>query len=288
MPSDGMACAWAAVCKWYHTNVRRQATCCMHPTCARAARTWPLLPCAPGLSSRAHLAPLCVWRREEQGSGTLPVGTQVTALLTSTSLSVTARVHTGLSLPVAPPSSGAAEPAPWKLAGATAKPIIGVLTVSDRASRGVYEDVSGPLIGQVLREYLATDCHWITRMVPDELSDIAAALRDMVAAGCSLVCTTGGTGPAARDVTPEAMALVCNKTYDGFGEAMRRASLDAGVPTAILSRQSAASVGQTLIINLPGKPQAIRTCLDAVFPAGPASCHPLSLLFPAFAHARAA
>jgi len=199
------------------------------------------------------------------------VGTQVTALLTSTSLSVTARVHTGLSLPVPPPSSGAADQAPWKLAGGADKPIIGVLTVSDRASRGVYEDVSGPLIGEVLREYLATECHYMTRMVPDEISDIVAALREMVAAGCALVCTTGGTGPAARDVTPEAMALVCNKTYDGFGEAMRRASQDAGVPTAILSRQSAASVGKTLVINLPGKPQAIRTCLDAVFPAGPAS-----------------
>ena len=218
------------------------------------------------------------------------MGTQVTALLTSTSLSVTARVHTGLSLPVAPPSSGVADQAPWKLAGAAAKPIIGVLTVSDRASRGVYEDVSGPLIGEVLREYLATECHFITRMVPDEISDIAAGLREMVAAGCALVCTTGGTGPAERDVTPEAMALVCNKTYDGFGEAMRRASLDAGVPTAILSRQSAASVGKTLVINLPGKPQAIRTCLDAVFPAGPASSHPLSafcLHSPACGHARA-
>ena len=196
------------------------------------------------------------------------MGSQVTALLTSPSLVVTASVHTNISLPVPPPGSAGPDKQPWTLTGAGAKPIIGVLTVSDRASRGLYADVSGPLLVQVLQEYLATDCHFITRMVPDEISDIASALRDMVAAGCALVCTTGGTGPAARDVTPEAMALVCEKTYDGFGEAMRRASLDAGVPTAILSRQSAASVAKTLIINLPGKPQAIRTCLDAVFPAG--------------------
>lgn len=199
------------------------------------------------------------------------MGSQVTALLTSPWLAVTGRVHTSICLPVAPAGSAVAAQVPWTLAGTAAKPIIGVLTVSDRASRGLYEDVSGPLVVQVLREYLATDCHFITRMVPDEVSDIASALRDMVAAGCALVCSTGGTGPAARDVTPEAMALVCEKTYDGFGEAMRRASLDARVPTAILSRQSAASVGKTLIINLPGKPQAIRTCLDAVFPAGLAS-----------------
>jgi molybdopterin adenylyltransferase len=192
------------------------------------------------------------------------VGSLVTALLTSPSLCVTGRVHTNMSLPVAAAGSAAGYKAPWTLAGAASKPIIGVLTVSDRASRGLYEDVSGPLLVLVLKEYLATDCHFISRMVPDEISDIASALRDMVAAGCALVCSTGGTGPAARDVTPEAMALVCEKTYDGFGEAMRRAS----VPTAILSRQSAASVGKTLIINLPGKPQAIRTCLDAVFPAG--------------------
>ena len=196
------------------------------------------------------------------------MGSQVTALLTSPSLCVTGRVHTHMSLPVSPAGSAATDQAPWTLKGPAAKPIIGVLTVSDRASRGLYEDVSGPLLVQVLKEYLATDCHFISRMVPDEISDIASALREMVAAGCSLVCSTGGTGPAARDVTPEAMALVCDKTFDGFGEAMRRASMDAGVPTAILSRQSAASVGKTLIINLPGKPQAIRTCLDAVFPAG--------------------
>ena len=95
-----------------------------------------------------------------------------------------------------------------RLAGKAAKPIIGVLTVSDRASRGLYEDVSGPLIVQVLAEYLATDCHYMCRMVADEIPHIQSALREMVAAGCALVCTTGGTGPAERDVTPEAMALV--------------------------------------------------------------------------------
>ncbi|EKX39607.1 hypothetical protein GUITHDRAFT_143385 [Guillardia theta CCMP2712] len=106
-------------------------------------------------------------------------------------------------------------------------------------------------------------------MVPDEVDLIANAIRDFALAGCALVCSTGGTGPAIRDVTPEAMMKVCDKVYDGFGELMRRRSLEEGVPTAILSRQLAASIGKTLVLNLPGKPNAIRTCLDAVFPAIP-------------------
>lgn len=147
-------------------------------------------------------------------------------------------------------------------------PRIGILTISDRASRGIYEDESGPKIEGVLREYVATPCTWEAVLVPDERPQIGAALRDL-AKRCCLVVTTGGTGPSPRDVTPEAMQDVCEKFYAGFGEAMRAASLRAGVPTAILSRQSAASLGSCLVVNLPGKPDSIRVCLDAVFPAIP-------------------
>ncbi|HEX6885949.1 MAG TPA: molybdopterin adenylyltransferase [Planctomycetota bacterium] len=150
-----------------------------------------------------------------------------------------------------------------------ALPKIGILTVSDRATQGVYEDLSGPAIEAALRAYLATECTYDKRLVPDEIPLIQSALRDLAAAGCALVCTTGGTGPALRDVTPEAMAAVCQKMLPGFGEAMRAASLAAGVPTAILSRQSAGIVARTLVVNLPGKPASIRVCLDAVFPAIP-------------------
>lgn len=149
------------------------------------------------------------------------------------------------------------------------RPRIGILTVSDRATQGVYEDLSGPAIEAALRAYLATDCAYERRLVPDEIPLISAALRDLAAAGCALVCSTGGTGPALRDVTPEAMEAVCQKMLPGFGEQMRAASLAAGVPTAILSRQSAGIVGRTLVVNLPGKPASIRVCLDAVFPAIP-------------------
>lgn len=144
-----------------------------------------------------------------QASGSLPIGSQVTALLIGHSLPLTAALHSRLTIPVPPPrSAGGGGGEVLKLAGAAAKPIIGVLTVSDRASRGVYEDVSGPLIVEVLNEYLATECHYVCQMVADEVPDIQGALLSMVAMGCALVCTTGGTGPAARDVTPEAMALV--------------------------------------------------------------------------------
>lgn len=149
------------------------------------------------------------------------------------------------------------------------KPVIGVVTISDRASRGEYEDLSGPQIEKALRDYLATECAFELRVVPDEIPAITAALRDLAEAECALICTTGGTGPAPRDVTPEALEEVCTKMLPGFGEEMRRASLAGGVPTAILSRQTAGIVGKSLVITLPGKPASIRTCLDAVFPAVP-------------------
>jgi molybdopterin adenylyltransferase len=148
-------------------------------------------------------------------------------------------------------------------------PRIGIVTISDRATQGVYEDLSGPAIEAALRDYLATECRFEKRLVPDEIPLVIEAIRDFAAAGCALICTTGGTGPAPRDVTPEAMAGVCQKMLPGFGESMRQASLAAGVPTAILSRQSAGIVGRSLVVNLPGKPASIRVCLDAVFPAIP-------------------
>ena len=148
-------------------------------------------------------------------------------------------------------------------------PRIGILTISDRATRGIYEDLSGPAIEAALRDYLATECTFERRLVLDEIPDIIEAVRGFAAQDCALICTTGGTGPALRDVTPEAMAVVCQKMLPGFGESMRQASLAAGVPTAILSRQSAGIVARSLVVNLPGKPASIRVCLDAVFPAIP-------------------
>ncbi|MEO6595806.1 MAG: molybdopterin adenylyltransferase [Planctomycetota bacterium] len=151
------------------------------------------------------------------------------------------------------------------------QPKIGILTISDRASQGVYGDESGPAIERALRDYLAADCacHFEVRIVADERDGIANALRELAKAGCCLICTTGGTGPAERDVTPEAIADCCHKELPGFGEQMRAASLRAGVPTAILSRQTAAILDSTLVVTLPGKPASIRVCLDAVFPAIP-------------------
>jgi molybdopterin adenylyltransferase len=146
---------------------------------------------------------------------------------------------------------------------------IGVVTVSDRASQGLYEDKGGPGIEAALAAILATSWRPERRLVPDERPAIEAALRDLAdVAGCSLILTTGGTGPAPRDVTPEATEAVCERVLPGFGELMRTRSL-LEVPTAILSRQLAGTRGSSLIINLPGKPSAIRTCLDAVFPAIP-------------------
>lgn len=146
---------------------------------------------------------------------------------------------------------------------------IGVVTVSDRASRGVYEDKGGPGIEAALKELLATPWRPERRLVPDERPAIEAALIALAdEARCPLILTTGGTGPARRDVTPEATEAVCDRMLPGFGELMRLKSL-AEVPTAILSRQVAGTRGSSLLINLPGKPAAIRTCLDAVFAAVP-------------------
>jgi molybdopterin adenylyltransferase len=146
---------------------------------------------------------------------------------------------------------------------------VGVLTVSDRASRGEYEDKGGPGIVAALSDILAVHWRAVTRVVPDERPAIEAALCELAdVERCTLILTTGGTGPAPRDVTPEATEAVCERLMPGFGEAMRTASLRE-VPTAILSRQLAGLRGRALIVNLPGKPAAIRTCLDAVFPAIP-------------------
>jgi molybdopterin adenylyltransferase len=146
---------------------------------------------------------------------------------------------------------------------------IGVVTVSDRASRGEYEDRGGPAIVAALREMLAGNWEPVARLIPDEQEHIESILKALADdEGCCLVVTTGGTGPAKRDVTPEATEAVCEKLLPGFGELMRAVSLKS-VPTAILSRQTAGIRGRTLIVNLPGKPAAIRECLMAVMPAIP-------------------
>ncbi len=146
---------------------------------------------------------------------------------------------------------------------------IGIVTVSDRASRGEYEDRGGPAIRLYLQEVLTSPWEAAARIIPDEtrlLEDTLIELCDRVR--CSLVVTTGGTGPAPRDITPEATEAVCEKMLPGFGELMRQVSLQK-VPTAILSRQTAGVRGRSLIVNLPGQPRAIGECLDAVFPAIP-------------------
>jgi len=146
---------------------------------------------------------------------------------------------------------------------------IGVINVSDRASAGLYADTPGQTVVALLHEWLATPFDTDYRVVPDEQPVIEAELRRMTdESGCSLVITTGGTGPAPRDVTPEATAAVCQKMLPGFGELMRSTSLRY-VPTAILSRQTAGIRGSALIVNLPGRPKAIRENLEAVFPAIP-------------------
>jgi len=146
---------------------------------------------------------------------------------------------------------------------------IGILTVSDRASRGEYEDRGGPAVVSWLTAALAVDWTPVLLIVPDEPDQIEAALRSMCDDdACALVLTTGGTGPALRDVTPEATENVCHRMLPGFGECMRAASLRV-VPTAILSRQVAGTRGASLIINLPGNPSAVADCLEAVFPAVP-------------------
>ncbi len=146
---------------------------------------------------------------------------------------------------------------------------IGVVTVSDRASRGEYEDRGGPAICAYLAEVVSSPFRVVARVVADERAQLDETLRSLAdEEGCCLVITTGGTGPAPRDVTPEATEAVCEKMMPGFGELMRQVSLQK-VPTAILSRQTAGIRGKTLYVNLPGQPKAIRECLDAVFPAIP-------------------
>ncbi|MCD4759181.1 MAG: molybdopterin adenylyltransferase [Arcobacteraceae bacterium] len=146
---------------------------------------------------------------------------------------------------------------------------IGIITVSDRASAGVYEDISGKAIIDTLNEYLTSSWEEVYKVIPDEQNIIEDTIKEMVDNnGCCLVVTTGGTGPAKRDVTPEATEAVCDRMMPGFGELMRQESLKF-VPTAILSRQTAGLRGSSLVVNLPGKPKSIRECLDAVFPAIP-------------------
>ena len=145
---------------------------------------------------------------------------------------------------------------------------IGFVTVSDRASKGEYEDLGGPAMQAWLKEAIKNDWQAVARVVPDEQDQIEATLIELEEQGCCFIVTTGGTGPAPRDVTPEATAKVCNRILDGFGEQMRAVSLQF-VPTAILSRQIAGIRKKCLILNLPGKPSAIADCLNAVFPAIP-------------------
>jgi len=146
---------------------------------------------------------------------------------------------------------------------------IGILTVSDRASRGEYEDRGGPAIHDYFTDVLASPWEPVARVIPDDPETIENALIELCDhENCCLVVTTGGTGPARRDVTPEATESVSDKLMPGFGELMRKVSLEK-VPTAILSRQTAGIRGRSLIINLPGQPKAIAECLDAVMPAVP-------------------
>ncbi|EGK7475705.1 molybdopterin adenylyltransferase [Campylobacter lari] len=146
---------------------------------------------------------------------------------------------------------------------------IGILVLSDRASSGVYEDKSGVEIEKILDSYIKNEKSFYYELIPDEYDLIIeklAYLADEIK--CDLIFTTGGTGPALRDVTPEATQAVCDKMLPGFGELMRAKSLEY-VPTAILSRQSAGIKGKSLIINLPGNPKAIRECIEPIFPAIP-------------------
>ncbi|WP_066388387.1 molybdopterin adenylyltransferase [Helicobacter himalayensis] len=146
---------------------------------------------------------------------------------------------------------------------------IGILVSSDRASRGEYEDISGKAIQEVLGEFILNPCEFIYEVVSDDFTPLQESMKRMCdELHCDLLVTTGGTGPAPRDIIPEVTESLCEKMLPGFGELMRQVSLKY-VPTAILSRQSAGTRGKTLILNLPGKPKSIRECLEAVFPAIP-------------------
>jgi molybdopterin adenylyltransferase len=140
---------------------------------------------------------------------------------------------------------------------------IGIVSISDRASTGVYEDKGLPALQAWLTQALQNPLHFEARLIPDEKERISATLIELVDAGCSLVLTTGGTGPAIRDVTPEATLAIADKEMPGFGEQMRQISLKF-VPTAILSRQVAVIRGQSLIINLPGQPKSIAETLEGL------------------------
>ncbi|MBD2699696.1 molybdopterin adenylyltransferase [Spirosoma sp. BT702] len=146
---------------------------------------------------------------------------------------------------------------------------IGIINVSDRASAGVYEDIPGKAVVSLLTEWLTSPWEPVYRIIPDEQDQLEATMIELAdSESCCLVVTTGGTGPALRDVTPEATEAVCQKMLPGFGELMRQESLKY-VPTAILSRQTAGIRNKTLILNLPGRPKAIGQCLSVVFPAIP-------------------
>lgn len=146
---------------------------------------------------------------------------------------------------------------------------IGVLVVSDRASQGIYEDRSGKAVGDFLKRVIRSNWIIIFKIVPDGAESVAGALIELSdREGCDLVLTTGGTGPAPRDLTPEGTRMVISRELPGFGELMRRVSLEQ-VPTAILSRQLAGTRNRSLIVNLPGRPAAIDVCLNAIFPAIP-------------------
>src|SRR6185436_6810994 len=147
--------------------------------------------------------------------------------------------------------------------------LIGLVSISDRASAGVYEDKGLPGLVEWFTAALTTPWRMESRLIPDEQSRIERTLIELVdSVGCHLVLTTGGTGPAPRDVTPEATLAVAHKVLPGFGEQMRQVSLKY-VPTAILSRQAGVVRGQSLIVNLPGQPKAIKETLDGVFAAVP-------------------
>jgi molybdopterin adenylyltransferase len=147
--------------------------------------------------------------------------------------------------------------------------VVGLLSISDRASQGVYEDKGIPALDEWLRAALSSPWQAVTRLIPDEQPLIEQTLIDLVdVQGCHLILTTGGTGPAPRDVTPDATLAVADRVLDGFGEAMRAVSLKY-VPTAILSRQVGVTRGKCLILNLPGQPKAIKETLDGVFAAVP-------------------
>ncbi len=150
-----------------------------------------------------------------------------------------------------------------------AQAVIGVVTASNRASAGVYKDESGPAIEAYLRRALTSPFRIERRIIPDGFESVRDTLIDLADnIGCDLIVTTGGTGPSPRDLTPEATLAACPRELPGFGELMRKVSLER-VPTAILSRQLAAHRGKCLVINLPGKPAAIEMCLNAVMPAVP-------------------